>query len=106
MAKAVKTTTEKAFMLTQDQFDVLVEVRSFLDSASDTLGDIDGDGNLLEIGRSVGNATSDVINAFNKLGDLVDAINPDAENEWEFDIKQYLRLVNLDRHRKVSIFMS
>ena len=45
MAKAVKTTTEKAFMLTQDQFDVLVEVRSFLDSASDTLGDIDGDGN-------------------------------------------------------------
>ena len=105
MAKAVKTTTEKAFMLTQDQFDVLVEVRSFLDSASDTLGDIDGDGNLLEIGRSVGNATSDVINAFNKLGDLVDAINPDTDNEWEFDIKQYLRLVNLDRHRKVSIFM-
>ena len=88
MAKAVKTTTEKAFMLTQDQFDVLVEVRSFLDSASDTLGDIDGDGNLLEIGRSVGNATSDVINSFNKLGDLVDAINPDAnDNEWEFDIK-------------------
>jgi hypothetical protein len=87
MAKAVKTTTEKAFMLTQDQFNILVEVRSFLDSASDTLGDIDGDGNLLEIGRSVGNATSDVINAFNKLGDLVDAINPDAENAWEFDIK-------------------
>ena len=87
MAKAVKTTTEKAFMLTQDQFDVLVEVRSFLDSASDTLGDIDGDGNLLEIGRSVGNATSDIINSFNKLGDLVDAINPDAESDWEFDIK-------------------
>ena len=87
MAKAKQATPEKAFMLTQDQFDVLVEVRSFLDSASDTLGDIDGDGNLLEIGRSLGNATSDVINAFNKLGDLVDAINPDAENEWEFDIK-------------------
>jgi len=87
MAKAKQATPEKAFMLTQDQFDVLVEVRSFLDSASDTLGDIDGDGNLLEIGRSVGNATSDVINAFNKLGDLVDAINPDAENDWEFDIK-------------------
>jgi hypothetical protein len=87
MAKTATTPPEKAFMLTQDQFDVLVEVRSFLDSASDTLGDIDGDGNLLEIGRSVGNATSDVINAFNKLGDLVDAINPDTDNEWEFDIK-------------------
>jgi hypothetical protein len=86
MAKAVKTTTEKAFMLTQDQFNVLVEVRSFLDTASDSLNEIDGDENLFEMGKKVGDATGDIINSFNKLGDLIDAINPDAENEWEFEI--------------------
>jgi hypothetical protein len=88
MAKAKQATPEKAFMLTQDQFNVLIEVRSLLDNSSDTLGEIDGDGNLFEIGRSVGDACGDIINAFNKLGDLVDSINPDAnDNEWEFDIK-------------------
>jgi hypothetical protein len=86
MAKAKQVTTEKAFMLTQDQFNVLVELRSLLDSASDTLNGIDGDENLYEIGKQVGDATSDIIKAFNTLGDLVDAINPDAENEWEFEI--------------------
>ena len=87
MAKAVKTTTEKAFMLTQDQFDVLVEVRSFLDSASDTLGDIDGEGNLFEMGRSVGDATGDIVNAYNELGELIDQTNPnDDELGFEFDI--------------------
>ena len=88
MAKAKQTPVEsKTVTLTTEQYAILFKVRSLLDNASDTLGEIDGDGNLLEIGRSVGNATSDVINAFNKLGDLVDAINPDAENDWEFDIK-------------------
>ena len=86
MAKAVKTTTEKAFMLTQDQFNKLVEIKSLLDNSSDTLGDIDGDGNLFEIGRSVGDATGDIINAYNTLGDLINSINPDADNEFEFDI--------------------
>ena len=86
MAKAVKTTTEKAFMLTQDQFNVLVEVRSYLDSASDTLDAIDGEDNLFEMGKKVGDATGDIINSFNKLGDLIDSINPDAENEWEFEV--------------------
>ena len=86
MAKAKQATPEKAFMLTQDQFNLLVEVRSLLDAASDTLNDIDGDDNLFEIGKQVGDATSDIIKAFNTLGDLVDVVNPDAENEWEFEI--------------------
>ena len=58
-----------------------------LDNASDTLGDIDGDGNLFEIGRSVGDATGDIISAFNELCDLIDQTNPnDSDNEFEFEI--------------------
>ena len=108
MAKTVKTTAEeKQIVLTKEQYAILFKVRSLLDSASDTLNDIDGDDNLFEIGKQVGNATNDIIIAFNDLGDLVDATNPnDDEHEFEFEINQYLRLVNLDRHRKVSIFMS
>ena len=107
MAKTVKTTAEeKQIVLTKEQYAILFKVRSLLDSASDTLNDIDGDDNLFEIGKQVGNATNDIIIAFNDLGDLVDATNPnDDEHEFEFEINQYLRLVNVDRHRKVSIFM-
>jgi hypothetical protein len=88
MAKAVKTPAEtKTVTLTTEQYAVLFKVRSLLDNASDTLSDIDGDGNLFEIGRSVGDATGDVINAFNELGELIDQTNPnDAEHEWEFEI--------------------
>ena len=88
MAKAVKTTTEKQIVLTREQYAILFKVRSLLDSASDTLNDIDGDDNLFEIGKQVGNATNDIIIAFNDLGDLVDATNPndESDNEWEFEI--------------------
>jgi hypothetical protein len=88
MAKAVKTTTEeKQIVLTKEQYAILFKVRSLLDSASDTLNDIDGDDNLFEIGKQVGNATNDIIIAFNDLGDLIDATNPnDDEHEFEFEI--------------------
>jgi hypothetical protein len=87
MAKEVKTTTEKQIVLTKEQYAILFKVRSLLDSASDTLNDIDGDDNLFEIGKQVGNATNDIIIAFNDLGDLVDATNPnDDEHEFEFEI--------------------
>jgi len=88
MAKTVKTTAEeKQIVLTKEQYAILFKVRSLLDSASDTLNDIDGDDNLFEIGKQVGNATNDIIIAFNDLGDLVDATNPnDDEHEFEFEI--------------------
>ena len=88
MAKEVKTTAEeKQIVLTKEQYAILFKVRSLLDSASDTLNDIDGDDNLFEIGKQVGNATNDIIIAFNDLGDLVDATNPnDDEHEFEFEI--------------------
>ena len=107
MAKATKAATPKAYMLTEAQLEMLTKAHSLLDTASDTLNGIDGDENLYEIGKKVGDATSDLINAFNDLGDIIDSFisDDDSGNDWEFEIKQYLRLVNLDRHRKVSIFM-
>ncbi len=104
MAKATKAATPKAYMLTEAQLELLTKAHSSLDTASDTLNGIDGDENLYEIGKQVGDATSDIINAFNDLGDIIDSFMSD-DNDFEFDENQYLKLVNLDRHRKVSIFM-
>jgi hypothetical protein len=87
MAKAKQTPVEsKTITLTTEQYAVLFKVQSLLDNASDTLGDIDGDGNLFEIGRSVGDATGDIINAFNELGDLIDQTNPNDldDNDFQF----------------------
>jgi hypothetical protein len=90
MAKAKQATTvkEKQIVLTTEQYAVLFKIQSLLDNASDTLGDIDGDGNLFEIGRSVGDATGDIINAFNELGELIDQTNPNDldDNDFEFDM--------------------
>jgi hypothetical protein len=88
MAKEVKTTTEeKQIVLTKEQYDILFKVRSLLDNASDSLDAIDGDENLFYIGKQIGNATNDIIIAFNDLGDLIDATNPnDVSDEWEIEM--------------------
>jgi len=89
MGKAVKTTTVevKTITLTTEQYAVLFKVQSLLDSASDTLNDIDGNDTLFEIGRQVGDANADIISAFNELGDLIDETNPnDVSNEWEVEM--------------------
>jgi hypothetical protein len=74
MAKAKTTPVqeEKLITLTKEQFVKLIEIYSMLDNASDTLNDIDGDNNLFEIGKQVGDACSDVTNAYNELGDIID----------------------------------
>jgi hypothetical protein len=88
MAKEVKTTVEeKQIVLTKEQYDILFKVRSLLDNASDSLDAIDGDENLFYIGKQIGNATNDIIIAFNDLGDLIDATNPnDVSDEWEIEM--------------------
>jgi hypothetical protein len=89
MGKAVKTTTVKTntVTLTMEQYAVLFKVRSLLDNASDTLDAINGDENAFAIGRMVGDACSDIVNAFNDLGDLVDETNPNdlSEDDFEFE---------------------
>jgi hypothetical protein len=89
MSKAKTTPVEtKTITLTTEQYAVLFKVRSLLDNASDTLDAIDGDENAFAIGRMVGDAYSDIINAFNDLGDLVDETNPNdlSDNDFEFEI--------------------
>ena len=105
MAKATKAATPKAYMLTEAQLELLTKAHSLLDTASDTLNGIDGDENLYEIGKKVGDATSDLINAFNDLGDIIDSFMSDDDNDFEFKENQYLKLVNQDRHSNVPIFM-
>ena len=66
----------------------MIEVHSILDNASDTLDGIDGDSNLFEIGKQVGDACSDIVNAYNDLGDIIEAkqmelIDWDSEDENE-----------------------
>ena len=88
MAKAKQTSVEtKQIVLTKEQYAVLFKVRSLLDSASDTLDQIDGDENLFQIGKKLGDATGDIINAFNDLGDLIDETNPNDNEEidWTWD---------------------
>ena len=77
MAKEKQTPVEKVkqIVLTQEQFEKLSEIRSLLDNASDTLNNIDGDENAFAIGRMVGDASSDLIKAFNDLGDIVDELD-------------------------------
>jgi hypothetical protein len=89
MGKAVKTTTVevKTVTLTMEQYAVLFKVQSLLDNASDTLDNIDGDENAFAIGRMVGDAYNDIINAFNDLGDLVDETNPNDLNEDDFEFE-------------------
>jgi hypothetical protein len=84
MGKAVKSTTTNTVTLTTEQYAVLFKIQSLLDNASDTLDNIDGDENAFAVGRMVGDAYSDIINAFNELGDLIDETNPN--DGIEFDI--------------------
>jgi hypothetical protein len=92
MSKEKQTPAEevKQIVLTKEQYAILFKIQSLLDSASDTLNDIDGNDTLFEIGKQVGDASSDLINAFNELGDLIDETNPndESDNEWKFDLDE------------------
>jgi hypothetical protein len=86
-AKATPVQEEKLITLTKEQFVKLIEIHSMLDNASDTLNDIDGDGNLFEIGKAVGDACSDIVNAFNDLGDIIDE-KQDEVYEFSYDLDE------------------
>jgi len=73
MAKATPVQEEQLITLTKEQFAALLKVRSLIDIATDTLDNIDGDENAFAIGRMVGDAHSDLIHAYNDLGDIIEA---------------------------------
>ncbi len=92
MAKATKTTPvkeEQLITLTKEQYSKLLSVRARLDSLTDILDDIDGDSNLFEIGKTVGAAYSEAIDAYNELSEVVvdkmEEVSEDDKNEeWTF----------------------
>ena len=73
MAKAKTTPVqeEQLITLTKEQFQAILKVRELLDSATDTLDNIDGDENAFAIGRMVGDAHSDLIYAYNELAEVI-----------------------------------
>jgi hypothetical protein len=73
MAKAKTTPVqeEQLITLTKEQFQAILKVRELLDSATDTLDNIDGDENAFAIGRMVGDAHSDLIHAYNELAEVI-----------------------------------
>ena len=73
MAKAKTTPVqeEQLITLTKEQFQSILKVRELLDSATDTLDNIDGDENAFAIGRMVGDAHSDLIHAYNELAEVI-----------------------------------
>ena len=94
MAKAKQTPVqqEQLITLTKEQFQAILNVRELLDAATDTLDNIDGDENAFAIGRMVGDAHSDLIRAYNELGDIImdkhfeaaDEEYNDDKDEWTF----------------------
>ena len=73
MAKTKTTPVqeEQLITLTKEQFQAILKVRELLDSATDTLDNIDGDENAFAIGRMVGDAHSDLIHAYNELAEVI-----------------------------------
>ena len=86
MAKAKTTPVqeEKLITLTPEQFAKLIGIYSTLDNVSDTLDGIDGDDNLFEIGKQVGDACSDIVNAYNDLGNIIEAKQMESI-DWDFE---------------------
>jgi hypothetical protein len=90
-AKAVQAVSKapevKQIVLTQEQFDLLIEIKVLVDTASDVLNDIDGEENLFTIGRQVGEVYSDLSIAFNHLDKIIEEVDPENDEleGWSFE---------------------
>ena len=90
-AKTTPVVQEQVITLTKEQYAKLLEVRALLDAATDTLDNIDGDENAFAIGRMVGDAHSDLIHAYNELGDIIMDKQTDA-------LKMSLMMIKMSGH--------
>ena len=83
MAKVVKTTTVETnqIVLTQEQFDALINIYHVLDNTSDSIADlIDSDLDPMKLGYNLGMINSELQTAYNTIDELTDAINPNRES--------------------------
>ncbi len=77
-AKQTKPAEQNLITLTEEQYQQLLEVREMLDNVTDALDDIEGDENLYEIGKQIGAACAEAIDAYNKLSEVVMAKQEEA----------------------------
>jgi hypothetical protein len=82
-SKQVKQEEEvvKQIVLTQEQFDALINIYHVLDNTSDSIADlIDSDLDPMKLGYNLGMINSELQTAYNTIDELTDAINPNRNN--------------------------
>jgi hypothetical protein len=79
-AKQEEQEVVKQIVLTQEQFDALINIYHVLDNTSDSIADlIDSDLDPMKLGYNLGMINSELQTAYNTIDELTDAINP---NKW------------------------
>lgn len=90
MAKAKVTPAklepeQKQIVLTQEQYDVLMNIYQTLDDATDQISELtNGELSQIQLGYKLGMINNDLQMAHSQLDTLTDEINP-ADNWWEGD---------------------
>jgi hypothetical protein len=83
MSKSKQTKTEetKQIVLTQEQFNTLINIYHVLDNTSDEIaGLINSDLDPMKLGYNLGMINSELQTAYNTLDSLTDDINPNRES--------------------------
>ena len=80
--KQVKQEETKQIVLTQEQFDTLINIYQVLDNTTDEIANlIDSDLDPMKLGYNLGMINSELQTAYNTIDELTDAINPNR-NSW------------------------
>ncbi len=80
-AKQVKQEVVKQIVLTQEQFDTLINIYQVLDNTTDEIANlIDSDLDPMKLGYNLGMINSELQTAYNTLDSLTDNINPNRNN--------------------------
>jgi hypothetical protein len=80
-AKQVKQEVVKQIVLTQEQFNTLINIYQVLDNTTDEIANlIDSDLDPMKLGYNLGMINSELQTAYNTLDSLTDDINPNRNN--------------------------
>ena len=83
MSKSKQTIAEetKQIVLTQEQFNTLINIYQVLDNTTDEIANlIDSDLDPMKLGYNLGMINSELQTAYNTLDSLTDDINPNRNN--------------------------
>lgn len=80
-AKQVKQEVVKQIVLTQEQFNTLINIYQVLDNTTDEIANlIDSNLDPMKLGYNLGMINSELQTAYNTLDSLTDDINPNRNN--------------------------